>query len=243
MSELLWEGLIISTVLLLGINIGLAMGLTELTKNKILSISLLYGVALFFMSTIANVIPLNTALDEYIAYIIGIIGVVIILSGIYTVIKWRNDKNDHDVFSSKAMISSSACLFIGFTCTNILLANSMESFYLGFNIIMALALIVILIFSYLFSKFLRHAERPYPVLLGNFMILNGFYFLIAGLFIPSIKSLSLAHTSPLSLGSTTNLIFLIMAGVGVFLIGVYLKRENINSFSDIYSGRSSKSDE
>jgi len=84
--------------------------------------------------------------------------------------------------------------------------------------------IIITIFC-LFSNFLRHAERPYPVLLGNFMILNGFFFVIAGLFIPTIEAMATIQTEPLTIDSSSSLIFLIMAGLGVFLIGVYLKRE------------------
>lgn len=234
MAELIWQCLIISLVLLFGFNIGLAMGLTQLPRNKILSISLLYGALIFFLSTIASVIPINAAINVYIAYIIGIIGVIIIIGGIYTIIKWRNDKEDHDLLWSKAMFFSSVCLFVGFEFSAILLANSMKSFYLEFNIVMVLVLIIAMMFSYSFSKFLRHAERPYPVLLGNFMILNGLYFLIAGLFIPTLQAMSSVKMSPLSIGTTASLIFLLMAGGGVLLIGVYLKREGITSLNDIY---------
>jgi predicted transporter len=241
MAELIWECLIISTVLLFGINIALAMGLNQIPKNKLLSIALLYGAILFTLGSIAGyVTSLYNFTNEYIAFIIGIIGVVTIVTGSYTIIKWKKDRNDHDTLLSKATISASICCFAGFTFSAILLAKGMDSFYLVFNIIMAIAVILILIVLYQFSKFLRHAERPYPVILGNFMILNGFYFLIAGLFLPNIKSLALVQTNPLSIGSTTNLIFLITAAVGVFLVGVYLKKEGINNLSDIYPGKSSK---
>jgi hypothetical protein len=44
------------------------------------------------------------------------------------------------------------------------------------------------------------------------------------------------ESSPLSINSTTNLVFLIMAAGGVFLLGVYLKKEGITSLNDIYQG-------
>ncbi|MBI4814125.1 MAG: hypothetical protein HY802_07595, partial [Methanobacterium sp.] len=176
MAELIWECLIISIVLLFGINIGLAMGLTKIPKNILLSVSLLYGAILFILNLMTwFVTPLYNFTNEYISLIIGLIGVITILTGIHTIIKWRKDGKVHDLLLSKATVCSSICCFSGFTFTAILLSKTMESFYLEFSIIMALALIVIMIFFYSFSKFLRHAERPYPVLLGNFMILNGFY--------------------------------------------------------------------
>jgi predicted transporter len=241
MAELIWECLIISTVLLFGINIALSMGLKQIPKNKLLSIALLYGAILFTLGSVAGyVTSLYNFASECIAVVIGIIGVVTIVTGSYTIIKWRNDGKNNGTLLSKSMISASICCFSGFTFSAILLAKGMDSSYLVFNIIMAIALILILIFIYQFSKFLRHAERPYPVLLGNFMILNGFYFLIAGLFIPNIKLLAQVQTKPLSIGSTTNLIFLILAAGGVFLVGVYLKKEDINNLSDIYPGKSSQ---
>lgn len=241
MAELLWEGLIISTVLLFGINIALAMGLKQIPKNKLLSIALLYGAVLFTLGSVAGyATSLYNFANEYIALVIGIIGVLTILTGSYTIIKWRKDKKNHDMFMSKATISASICCFAGFIFSAILFAKGADSFYLIFNVLMAVVLVLIVIFLYQFSKFLRHAERPYPVLLGNFMILNGFYFLIAGLFIPNIKLLAQVQTNPLSIGSTINLIFLILAAGGVFLVGVYLQKEDINNLSDVYPGKSSR---
>ncbi len=236
MTELIWECLIISIVILFGINIGLAMGLTRVYKRKILFISIFYGAILFTLSIIANyATPLYNITNEYIPLIIGIIGVITILSGIYTIINWKRDKKEHFPFLSKATISSSICCFAGFIFTAILLSNKgMEANFLIISISMALSIIVLIMVFYLFSKFLRHAEKPYPVLLGNFMILNGFYFIIAALFIPNIKSMASVQTSPLSISSTPNLFFLIMAAGGVFLAGVYLTKEGIISLNDIY---------
>jgi predicted transporter len=241
MTELLWECLLISIVLLFGVNIGLAIGLTKIPNKNILSISLLYGAILFTLSILASyATPLYSATHDYISWIIGIIGVITILSGIHTVIKWRNDKEwrneegEYDSFPSKAAISSSLCCFVGFLFTAIMLSKTMESFYLEINIILAVVLFLIIFIFYSFSRFLRHAETPYPILLGNFMILNGFYFLIAALFLPTMETMTSIQTSPLFINSTSNLIFLIMAAGGIFLIGVYLKKEGITSLNDIY---------
>ena len=99
---------------------------------------------------------------------------------------------------------------------------------------MGIALILAIMGLYSFSKILRHAEMPYPVLLGNFMILNGFYFLISAALIPNIAELSSVQTSALSINSDiSSLIFLIMGLIGIFLIGAYLKGEGITSTEDI----------
>lgn len=227
MADLLWECLTISLVLLLGINIGLTVGLTQFSRGKIISLSILYGAILLALSMIAGYSTfLYNIANEYVPYIIAIIGVVIIINGIYTIIRWKKEKDEYSSFPSVTTMVPSICFFAGFFFTAILLNNkNNEPDFLLISIIMAILFVIIITLFAMFSNFLRHAERPYPVLLGNFMILNGFFFLIAGLFIPTIKTMEFIQTNPLTIDSTSSLFFLIMAGVGVLLIGVYLKRE------------------
>lgn len=227
MAELLWECLVISLVVLLGINIGLTVGITQFPRGKVLSISVLYGAILFTLSMMVYYFTfLYDITNEYIPYIIGIIGVLTLINGIYTIIRWKKDGDEYHPFTSVTTMTSSICCFVGYFFTAILLNNkNTEPDFLLLSITMAVLFAIIITIFYLFSYFLRHAERPYPVLLGNFMILNGFYFIIAGLFIPTIKSMTTIQTNPLTIDSTSSLIFLIMAGAGVFLVGVYLTRE------------------
>ena len=237
MAELVWEGLIISLVLLFGINIGLAMGLTELHKKKALIISVSCGLILLILSIIANLVNsiLYTVTGRCISIILGVIGVVILLSGIYTVDKWRKTKKVYYPFLSVATLSSSICCFAGFAFVAVLLSKEIKTSFLEFSAFMAITLVVMVMFFYLFSKILRNAENPYPVLLGNFMILNGFYFLISALFVPNIKKLASIKTSPVSISASISaLIFMVMAAMGIFLIGVYLKQEGITSLGDMH---------
>lgn len=227
MADLLWECVIISLVLLFGVNIGLATGLTKLSKVKTLIISILYGLILFALSMISYyTTSLYDVISSYIAYLIGIIGIITILCGIYTVINWKRDKEKRYSFKSLTIMIPAMCCFIGFVFAAILFnVKNTETNFLLISILMTVIFAVVILIFNLFSQFLKYAERPYPVLLGNYMILNGFYFLIAGLFIPNFKSLALLQTNPLTISSTTNMIFLLMAAAGVFLLGVYLTKE------------------
>lgn len=245
MAELLWESLIISITLLFGINIGLALGLTNMYKKEALTVSILYGLIVLILGMTANLLKdlLYGVLDPYISVILGIIGLLTLLGGIYTVDKWNKTKQDYYPFASTAIITSSICYFLGFVSLAVLLSREITISFLGFSLIIAIVLGVSLIISYLFSKILRNAESPYSVLLGNFMILNGFYCLICAFFVPNIGTLELTQMNPISIDSSFYMIFLIMAAFGVFLVGVYLRQEGITSLKDLYQRKSaSKSD-
>ena len=236
MAELIWECLIISMVVLFGINIGLAIGLTEFHKKKAIAISAVYGAIILILSILTNFLnfQLYNIANTYIPEILGIIGIIIFLNGIYAIIKWRNTKKEYYSFLQAGI--PSICYFTGFGSVSVLLSKEITISFLEFSIFIAIATVLVLIVFYLFSKILRNAERSYPVLLGNFMILNGFYFLTSAAFIPTIENLSSVQMSPLSISSMSSLIFLVMAGLGVFLIGSYLKTEGITSLKDIYQG-------
>lgn len=237
MAELIWECLIISMVALFGINIGLAIGLTEFHKKEAMVVSIAYGLITLIISTLANFLnnELYGVINYYIPAIIGIIGAVTLLIGIYTVNKWRKTKEEHDSSLPAALISSSLCYFTGLGSVAVLLSKDITISFMEFSAVMAVAVILVVMALYSFSKILKHAEKPYPVLLGNFMILNGFYFLINAAFIPNVNEMSSLQTSALSINSDlSSLIFLIMGFAGIFLIGAYLKGEKITNLGDIY---------
>lgn len=241
MAGLLWKCITISIILLFGINIGLSIGLSKVYRNKVLIISIFYGAAILILSIIAHFYNnvLFNVFNVYISQILGIIGILTILSGIYTINNWRKNKKGYDSVLQAATLSSSICCFAGFISTAVLLNKVTDSYFLEIGALMALAMVVMVVIFYYFSTFLKNAETPYPVLLGNFMVLNGFYFAVAGLFIPNIDTLSSMQMDPLSINSTSSMIFLVMTGLGVFLLGVYLKTENITSLKDIYQRKAS----
>ena len=237
MAELLWECVIISLVLLFGINIGLAMGLTEIRKKEALALSISYGLITLIISILTNLLnsTLYSTINYYIFAVLGVIGVITLLSGIYTIKKWKKTKKGIYPLQSAAMLSSSICYFAGFTATALLLSKEITTSFLEFNIFVVIAAVLAIMGIYSFSKILKHAERPYSVLLGNFMILNGFYFLISAAFIPNIAKMSSLQTNALTITSDlSSLIFMIMAFAGIILLGAYLKGEEITNLRDIY---------
>jgi predicted transporter len=148
-------------------------------------------------------------------------GLLTILSAIVTIKIWKNQrKSTHRFFMS--LISSMICCVIGIISVSILLINSglpsIES-----DIFLLISLLSIIILSYLASKFLKRAEKPYHLIIANFMILNGIYFIITATFIPNLNTLSSVQMNPLYINSTTSVFFILITGLGVFLFGVFLQ--------------------
>ena len=96
MAELVWECLIVSLVLLFGVNIGLAMGLTEIRKKEAIALSISYGLVTLIISILANFLnnALYSTINYYIFAVLGIIGVITLLSGIHHQKMERNKKRN-----------------------------------------------------------------------------------------------------------------------------------------------------
>ncbi len=228
MIELTWQFLIITVILLFGINIGLAIGYTMISRNEILLITLLYSILTVIALTLAKIYInlLYGFINQFIPEILGIIGVLTIVSGIYTIIQWKKNKEGDYPLLSPAFLSSVICGMMGMVSTFILLGKG-TPFSIELVLVLAGALFLVIMMFYLFSKVLQKAETPYLVVVSNYMILNGFYFFIAATFIPNIGTLSDLQMNPLTLSSSSSLFFLSIAGLGVLLLGVFLQNRKL----------------
>ena len=223
MIALTWEFLLISIILLFGINIGLAIGSSRLSGKNIIIILVILSAITFLILTLVNMYG-STAyslVNQYISEILGFMGLLTLLSAILTIKNSKNQKKSSHIFCIP-LTSSVICCLIGITSVSILLINSV-SLYIESDIFILLSLSTIVILSYLASKFLKRVEKPYHLILANFMILNGIYFIISATFIPNINTLSSVQMNPLYVNSNISVFFILIAGLGVFLFGVFLQ--------------------
>ncbi|MCK9151889.1 DUF2162 family putative transporter [Methanobacterium alcaliphilum] len=240
MSEIIWEFLIISVITLLAINIGLAMGLSRIEKKKALVISITYCLFIFLSLILTCIILqyvnlLYPLMSNYISIIMALIGFLLIIGAILTISGWKKNKKEYTNLKSPAIVFSFVCCFLGIISNFILLSKStiFSSFEAKLYILGPLLIVIIIFF--LFSKFLRKAESPYPLVIANYMTLNGLFFIIAAIFIPNINSLSNVQTNPLVIKSTSSLFFLFIAGIGILLLGVFLHNRSMQDKHEKYN--------
>ena len=223
MVEITWVFLIISIIILFGINIGLALGLTKLSYKKVILYSMIFCVLIFISIILMNEYGsiFYNIIIKFISEILGFIGILTVLTGIFTIKNWKKEKKiNYSV--PIGLLSSLICCFVGIVCASVLLISD-KVLTFGSNISLTLSLLIIIMGSHAFSKFLKKAETPFPIILGNFMILTGFYFIIGATFIPNLNTLSSIQMNPLYINSSLSVLFVLIAGFGVFLLGVFIQ--------------------
>ncbi|MDL2270630.1 peptide ABC transporter permease, partial [Methanobrevibacter sp. OttesenSCG-928-I08] len=111
-----------------------------------------------------------------------------------------------------------------FLIISIFLINTQIGTLNYFNIFCSvLLLFIIIIFIFIISKLLIYAERPFPVLIGEYTILEALLLLLFALTFESVKNVDYTmFSSFLILTPTYQLIYVLIVLGGLLLLGLYL---------------------
>jgi len=118
-----------------------------------------------------------------------VMAAVILYAGFHTLKEWKINENSSVTGTCMAMIAPCPCCF-GAAVAAIIIASPMigaSAMVVGEYAVVFL--MVIMTVSYLISGLIGRAlNKPYSVLLGNFMLFAGFYFLTSAIVIPNIST-------------------------------------------------------
>ena len=200
------------------------MALKKTSKLNFTLNTLIYTVSIFLILMVVNgnVSPLYNYINRYISEIMGILGLLSILAGIFTIKNWKNNK-EIDYLKNPALIFSMICGFIGIISVYTLLNGPNPQNTFGITVVIFFGLLLTIFIAFGFSKLLKKLEKPYPLIVSNFMVLVGFYFIMFAAFIPNISTLTAVHMNPLYLNSSNYVVFLVIAILGIFLCGVFIQ--------------------
>lgn len=231
MIELLWQLGILSAVLIFGVKIGLAMGFSGLSKKVGVLIALGYGSGILLLSKLitgsSNVI--YTTILNYNFVMFAIMSLIIIYAGFHTIREWKVHQKNHAKATCAAMIAPCPCCF-----TAVLAAIIIASPVIGASSAVigqyAALFLTITILAVFFSSgmIVKLVNRPYPILLGNFMLFAGLYFLASVILLPNINQVLLSPMKPYDISSISSLIYIVVVVVVLVILGFYkTKKESV----------------
>ncbi|RAP44772.1 MAG: hypothetical protein BZ134_02410 [Methanosphaera sp. SHI1033] len=224
---ILWQFNIILSLIVFGINIGLAIGLAKLSKKVLALVSIGYGTGIFILTTIATVYSqqiINTVnLNSITLYLI--MAVYLIIIGIIGIKDWKVHTNDTKTSLVLDIVAPAPCFLIIIVGSILNLVPTINYNTIGIEIIASITLITIITITYFITKKSASKHVPYQVSLGNFMIYTGAYFLIQGLLIPCILSIQGNQFREITIEILQIIIMLILVVV-LIIIGIIHYRKN-----------------
>ena len=227
MMTVLWQVGIFSAVIVFGVKIGLASGLANLSKKLFAIICIAYGGGVIGISAIASLFAdqLVQAIYSYNTLFYIAMASVMIIAGLFTIREWKIHDKNTSTATSLAIIAPCPCCFGSIIASVLIVAPTIGVSSLDLSWYAALALVGVMIVTYVASNtIVRVINRPYPIVLGNFMLLLGAYFLLSAIVIPNIAGVLSKTSSPVSISSPQDVLMVILAFAILLVGGMVLKK-------------------
>ncbi|RAP51909.1 MAG: hypothetical protein BZ137_09485 [Methanosphaera sp. rholeuAM130] len=230
MIEMLWQLGVFSAVMIFGIKIGMAMGFAGITKKQVLLISIVNAVCIVLLSFICEpyVDFLYQMINRYSYFLFGLMAIIILLTGLHTIKDWKMNRRNHASATCMALIVPCPCCIAAVIGSIIIVAPivSLSSVLLG-SLSAFLLVLVIVVFYMLSDKIVERIDKPYPIVLGNFMVFVGLYFLIAMTILPSLSNKLSNVFDSFEISIPYNMIAVMLVMGVIILIASYFKRKSI----------------
>lgn len=228
MLELLWQVGILTAVLVFGVKIGLVSGFAGLSKKAAALIAIGYGVGIFVLSYLASGYGdvLYQLIYQYNSILFIVMGVIIMYAGLHTIHEWKVHRKNQAKATCMAMIAPCPCCFGAVLAAIILASPVIGASAAAIGQYAAIALAVTIGVFYLASgAIVRIVKKPYPVLLGNFMLFLGLYFLASAILIPNIATALTSKLNPLTIPSVGSFVIAIVVVVVLMVFGIYKSKK------------------
>ena len=229
MMSVLWQVGIFASVLVFGVKIGLASGLANLSKRLFAIICIAYGGGVVLISAIASLYAeqLIQAIYGYNTIFYIIMASIMIVAGLFTIREWKIHDKNTSTATSLAIIAPCPCCFGSIVASILIVAPTIGvgAFYLSW--FAAAALVAVIIIAYFASNIvIKYTSKPYPIILGNFMLLLGAYFLLSAIVIPNIAGSLSKKFSEITIASPETIIVVIVALIVLVIVGIFLNKSS-----------------
>ncbi|WP_298517409.1 DUF2162 domain-containing protein [uncultured Methanobrevibacter sp.] len=229
--SLLWQLGILSAVLIFGIKLGLATGLANMSKRYLFLVSIGYGGGVLILTEIASfyTTQITDLIYSYNFEFFLIMAVIMILAGIFTIREYKVFERNTTAATCMAVIAPCPCCFGSILVSILLVAPTIGLGLMNLSIIVALALVLTIVATYFASNFLiKFINKPYPIVLGNFMFFLGIYFLLSALFLPNITAMIQNPMDAISIASVDYVSIAIIVILAFMAIGGIISKKNTN---------------
>ena len=225
----LWQLGVFAAVILFGTKLGIASGLANLSKRNLALLCLAYGGGIMLLSAIASLYTkqITEIINSYNSIIYLIMAIIMIFSGIYTIKEWKKHENNTMRTTRMILVAPCPCYFGSILASIIMAAPTIGLGAFSLSQYVAIAMVLVILIGYfapnLIVKFLK---KPYPIVIGNFMLFLGIYFLLSSILIPNIIQAFNQSMRFMTIPSLTSLALTFLLAIGIAIMGIMISRRN-----------------
>lgn len=229
--NILWQVGILSAVLIFGIKLGLATGLANMSKRYLALVTIGYGGGVLILTEISSFFTeqITDLIYTYNFEFFLIMALIMILAGIFTIREYKVFEKNTTAATCMAVVAPCPCCFGSIIVSIMLVAPSVGLGLMDLSFVVAGALMLTIVLTYYASNYLvKFIDKPYPIVLGNFMFFLGIYFLLSALFLPNITAMIANPMEAISIASPYSLIGALILVLVVMFVGGLISRRTSN---------------
>jgi predicted transporter len=202
-----------------------------MSKRYLAVVSIGYGAGVLILTEIASFFTteITDLIYTYNFEFFLIMAVIMILAGIFTIREYKVFERNTTAATCMAIVAPCPCCFGSILVSILLVAPTIGLGLMNLSLIVALALVLTIVVTYFASNYLvRFINKPYPIVLGNFMFFLGIYFLLSALFLPNITAMIQSPMEAISIASVDNVSIAIIVILAIMAIGGIISKKNTN---------------
>ena len=220
---------ILSAVLVFGIKVGLASGLANISKKYLAGICIGYGAGVLILSKVASYYTsqLTNLIYTYNSGFFIIMAAIMIVAGVLTIREYKVHNKNTSTATCMVVIAPCPCCFGVIIATILLLAPTVSIGVFILSEYVAVALVATILISYFASNtIVKFIKKPYPIILGNFELFLGVYFLLSAIVLPNIATALSKQFSGISIQSFNSLFMFIVLAIVLIVIGYFMTKKS-----------------
>ncbi|MBE6511726.1 MAG: transporter [Methanobrevibacter olleyae] len=225
----LWQLGVFAAIILFGTKLGIASGLANLSKRNLALLCLGYGGGIMILSAIASLYAsqMTEIINSYNSIIYLIMAVIMIFSGIYTIKEWKKHENNTMRTTRMILVAPCPCYFGSILASIIMAAPTIGLGAFSLSQYVAIAMVLVILIGYFASNVIvKFLKKPYPIVIGNFMLFLGIYFLLSSILIPNIIQAFNQSMRFLTIPSLSSLALTFLIAIGIVIMGIMISRRN-----------------
>ena len=220
---------ILSAVLVFGIKVGLASGLANISKKYLAGVCIGYGAGVLILSKVASYYTsqLTNLIYTYNSGFFIIMAAIMIVAGVLTIREYKVHNKNTSTATCMVVIAPCPCCFGVIIATILLLAPTVSIGVFILSEYVAVALVATILISYFASNtIVKFIKKPYPIILGNFELFLGVYFLLSAIVLPNIATALSKQFSGISIQSFNSLFMFIVLAIVLIVIGYFMTKKS-----------------
>ena len=226
--DALWQIGVFTAVILFGTKLGIASGLANLSKKNLALLCLGYGGGLMLLSAIASLYTsqITEFINSYNSILFFIMAIIMITAGFYTIKEWKKHENNTMRTTRMILVAPCPCYFGSILASIIMAAPTVGLGAVSLSQYVAIVMVLVIINGYFASHIIiKFLKKPYPIVIGNFMLFLGIYFILSSILIPNMIKTFNRTMNSITIPSLSSLAITFGVAIVIIVIGIVVSRK------------------